>query len=394
MRYEAKTEPEAVEARRARRSETARPRSEYRVIRDEKSFWGGRVVEIEVEEPEGRRRSRVATRACEAEPEAASRRPWRPALRPTPPRRGGALPGATDAEAAGAGRVDADGAAFGGRPSRRDRAAAVLERRDALRALRRRRRAPARQQGRGPDRPRGPGRAASRPSAPAAPCTRGSTPKASAPTARRRSRSSPSQSADEVRRSRRPHAAAAARALGAPARAPGALRGPGGRDAERRRRVPETRGGSTQEAARRCRHAGRLRLPSSTRSWPSRRPLGRSALALVRLSGPGRARILRALAPRLPASGRAAPAVPRLASRRRRPADRPRRSRPSSPAPGLVHGRRRRGDLGARQPRRRRAAARGGAGRRRAAGAAGGVHRARVSRRARSTSCAPRPSAS
>ncbi len=49
MRFEAKTEQEAVE--RAGR-EIGRPGAElkYRVVRDEKSFWGGRVVEIEVEE--------------------------------------------------------------------------------------------------------------------------------------------------------------------------------------------------------------------------------------------------------------------------------------------------------------------------------------------------------
>jgi len=50
MRFDAKTVEEAVEA--AAR-ELGRPAGEvpYRVIRDEKSFWGGRVVEIEVEEP-------------------------------------------------------------------------------------------------------------------------------------------------------------------------------------------------------------------------------------------------------------------------------------------------------------------------------------------------------
>jgi spoIIIJ-associated protein len=49
VRFEGKTEQEAVE--RALR-ELGRPAVElsYRVVRDEKSFWGGRVVEIEVEE--------------------------------------------------------------------------------------------------------------------------------------------------------------------------------------------------------------------------------------------------------------------------------------------------------------------------------------------------------
>ncbi|HLN81769.1 MAG TPA: Jag N-terminal domain-containing protein, partial [Thermoanaerobaculia bacterium] len=52
MRFEAKTEADAVEqAARA----LGRPTADvsYRVIRDEKSFWGGRIVEIEVEPPAG-----------------------------------------------------------------------------------------------------------------------------------------------------------------------------------------------------------------------------------------------------------------------------------------------------------------------------------------------------
>ena len=49
MRYEAKSVEEAVEgAARALGKTTAELK--YTVIRDEKSFWGGRVVEIEVEE--------------------------------------------------------------------------------------------------------------------------------------------------------------------------------------------------------------------------------------------------------------------------------------------------------------------------------------------------------
>jgi spoIIIJ-associated protein len=50
MRFEAKTEPDAVEqAARA----LGRPAGDvtYRVVRDEKSFWGGRIVEIEVADP-------------------------------------------------------------------------------------------------------------------------------------------------------------------------------------------------------------------------------------------------------------------------------------------------------------------------------------------------------
>lgn len=49
MRFEAKTEADAVD-RAARELGRARAELSYRVIRDEKSFWGGRVVEIEVEE--------------------------------------------------------------------------------------------------------------------------------------------------------------------------------------------------------------------------------------------------------------------------------------------------------------------------------------------------------
>ena len=49
MRYEAKSERDAVEAA---AKALGRPASEvrYTVIRDEKAFWGGRVVEIEVED--------------------------------------------------------------------------------------------------------------------------------------------------------------------------------------------------------------------------------------------------------------------------------------------------------------------------------------------------------
>ena len=48
MRYEAKTLEEAVAG--AARAAGKEPGAlKYTVIRDEKSFWGGRVVEIEVE---------------------------------------------------------------------------------------------------------------------------------------------------------------------------------------------------------------------------------------------------------------------------------------------------------------------------------------------------------
>ena len=49
MRYEGKSEQDAVEqAVRTLGKPAAQLR--YRVLRDEKSFWGGRVVEIEVED--------------------------------------------------------------------------------------------------------------------------------------------------------------------------------------------------------------------------------------------------------------------------------------------------------------------------------------------------------
>src|SRR3954468_22926049 len=48
MRFEGKSEQDAIETA---LKELKRPASElrYHVVRDEKSFWGGRVVEIEVE---------------------------------------------------------------------------------------------------------------------------------------------------------------------------------------------------------------------------------------------------------------------------------------------------------------------------------------------------------
>lgn len=91
MRYEAKSEQEAVEA--AARA-IGRPAAElkYTVIRDEKSFWGGRVVEIEVEDGAGRET------AVEREPGAESREP-EPVLRAATPAPSGPAP-ALDEEAA------------------------------------------------------------------------------------------------------------------------------------------------------------------------------------------------------------------------------------------------------------------------------------------------------
>ncbi len=86
MRYEGKTVEEALEAAAKALGKPA-DGIRHTVIRDEKSFWGGRVVEIEVE-------GAVATHAPRVEPEASSELPA-PALREAAP------PGATDAEAVG-----------------------------------------------------------------------------------------------------------------------------------------------------------------------------------------------------------------------------------------------------------------------------------------------------
>jgi len=86
MRYEAKTEQDAVEgAAKAlgRRAEDLK----YTVIRDEKAFWGGRVVEIEVED------GSAAERAPSLEPEPAT------APAPVIVEAAPAVAAATDAEA-------------------------------------------------------------------------------------------------------------------------------------------------------------------------------------------------------------------------------------------------------------------------------------------------------
>ena len=78
MRFEAKTEADAVEeAARA----LGRPAADvrYRVVRDEKSFWGGRIVEIEVAEPVAEM-PRPAAPAFDGEPAAAAAE-----VRPEPP---------------------------------------------------------------------------------------------------------------------------------------------------------------------------------------------------------------------------------------------------------------------------------------------------------------------
>jgi len=70
MRFEGKTEEEAVALA---LKELKRPAAElsYHVIRDEKSFWGGRVVEIEVEAAGGGAPQAEEEPAAAAEPAAA-----------------------------------------------------------------------------------------------------------------------------------------------------------------------------------------------------------------------------------------------------------------------------------------------------------------------------------
>ena len=74
MRYEAKTVEEAVEGAAKALGKTA-SELKYTVIRDEKSFWGGRVVEIEVDEGLGKKvESRGARVEGEGEPAVAPSR--------------------------------------------------------------------------------------------------------------------------------------------------------------------------------------------------------------------------------------------------------------------------------------------------------------------------------
>jgi spoIIIJ-associated protein len=93
MKYEAKTEEEAV-AGVARALGKSPGELKYTVIRDEKSFWGGRVVEIEVEDgTEGRGRpapvEEIASEGIEDE-------------KPAPAARREPQMGATDADAVAA----------------------------------------------------------------------------------------------------------------------------------------------------------------------------------------------------------------------------------------------------------------------------------------------------
>ncbi|HEX4441005.1 MAG TPA: R3H domain-containing nucleic acid-binding protein [Thermoanaerobaculia bacterium] len=130
MRYEAKSEREAVEAAAKALNRPAESIT-YTVIRDEKSFWGGRVVEIEIQEPAGGEQASAAARpthvvyrdATDEESASAGQtsdddeetwdaRPPAPARAPresrqNPAHEGGARrepaqPGATDADAVSA----------------------------------------------------------------------------------------------------------------------------------------------------------------------------------------------------------------------------------------------------------------------------------------------------
>ncbi len=76
MRYEAKTLEEAV-AGLAKALGKPAADVRYTVIRDEKAFWGGRVVEIESLEPGG-----APPRVEEGEPETFAEPPARPAAAP------------------------------------------------------------------------------------------------------------------------------------------------------------------------------------------------------------------------------------------------------------------------------------------------------------------------
>ena len=88
MRFEGKTEADAVEAA-AQAIGVASGELKYRVVRDEKSFWGGRVVEIELEEPR-RAESREARAEAPEEGEKTASGPEvelsRPPVAPRPPR--------------------------------------------------------------------------------------------------------------------------------------------------------------------------------------------------------------------------------------------------------------------------------------------------------------------
>ncbi len=102
MRYEAKTLEDAV-AGAARALDRPAAELKYTVIRDEKAFWGGRVVEIEVEEPAGAARdARIRHEAEEAVAAFGAAPAPAPAPAASAPAREPAPAGATDADAVAA----------------------------------------------------------------------------------------------------------------------------------------------------------------------------------------------------------------------------------------------------------------------------------------------------
>jgi spoIIIJ-associated protein len=109
MRYEAKTIEEAVEGAARALGKTA-AELRYTVIRDEKSFWGGRVVEIDVDEGRGMRVDVERREAADEPPAVAPSREKETRLpseafespAPAPSSARESLPGATDAEAVAA----------------------------------------------------------------------------------------------------------------------------------------------------------------------------------------------------------------------------------------------------------------------------------------------------
>jgi spoIIIJ-associated protein len=101
MRYEGKTEAEAVEAA-ALAIGVPSAELKYRVIRDEKSFWGGRVVEIEIEEPRRVESLEERVESRGARVESLSPEPEEPEIEGRSeegPRTGRAPEGAMDEEA-------------------------------------------------------------------------------------------------------------------------------------------------------------------------------------------------------------------------------------------------------------------------------------------------------
>ena len=95
MRYEAKTVEEAVEGAARALGKTA-AELKYTVIRDEKSFWGGRVVEIDVDEGRGgrveAREPRAEDRLPEPMREVETTLPSEAFAAPPSPRERGAAP--------------------------------------------------------------------------------------------------------------------------------------------------------------------------------------------------------------------------------------------------------------------------------------------------------------